>query len=89
VFNSLKADWSRSYLLATPLVAEQMSRLTALRAACSTLASTSYTLHSLLAVAPSSCSQYLAPCDGNGYYHPNSWAKILSEVALESSRLTC
>jgi hypothetical protein len=61
-----------SYLLATLLVAEQMSHLAALLIACSTLTPESYTLRSPLAAAPSSCSQYLAPCDGGGYYHPNS-----------------
>jgi hypothetical protein len=61
-----------SYLLAMSLVAEQMPHLTALLAACSTLALASYTFHSPLATATSSRSQYLAPCDGGVYYHPNS-----------------
>jgi hypothetical protein len=81
MFNSLKADCSRSYILATPPVAEQMPRLAALCAACSTLTPSSCTLHSLLD-ATSSRSQYLAPCDGGRYYHP----KILSEIALELTR---
>jgi hypothetical protein len=51
---------------------EKMSCLAALLAVCSTLAPTSYTLHSTLAVAPSSRLQYLALCDSGGYYHPNS-----------------
>jgi hypothetical protein len=58
-------------------IAEQMPHLAAVLAACSTLAPTSCTLHSPLAAAPSSCLQYLATYDGGGYYHPNSWTKIL------------
>jgi hypothetical protein len=53
VFNSPKADCSRSYLLATPPVAEQMSCPAALLAACSTLAPVSYTFRSPLAAGPS------------------------------------
>jgi hypothetical protein len=88
VFNSLKADCSRLYLLATPPVAEQIPHLTALLAACSTLAPTSCTLRSPSTAAPSSRLQYLAPCDDDKYYNMNSLTKILSEVALESIRLT-
>jgi hypothetical protein len=84
----MKADCSRSYLFAMPHVAKQMPHLIALHAACNTLAHVSYTLCSPLAAALTYRSQYLTPCDTDGYYHPNSWMKILSEVALESSRLT-
>jgi hypothetical protein len=45
-----------------------MSRLAAPLVACSTLTPASCTLHSPLAAAPSSRSQYLAPCDGGEYY---------------------
>jgi hypothetical protein len=79
VFNSLKADCSPSYLLATPPAVEQMPRLAALRVAYSSLATASCTLYSPFTDAPFSCSQYLARCVDGG---------ILSEVALESSRLT-
>jgi hypothetical protein len=58
-------------ILAKVLVAEQMPHLTALTA-YSTLAPASGTLRSSLAAAPSSRLQYLAPCDGGGYYHQNS-----------------
>jgi hypothetical protein len=88
VFNYPKVDCSRSYLLAMPPVAEKMLCPAALLTSCSTLAPTSCALRSSLAAAPSSHSQYLAPYDDGGYNHPNSWMKILSEVALESSQLT-
>jgi hypothetical protein len=54
VFNSTKVDCLQSYLLAMMHVAEQMTRLTTLLAAYSPLAPASGTLHSLLAIAPSS-----------------------------------
>jgi hypothetical protein len=71
-----------------PPVAKQMLRLVTLHAACNTLAPVSYTLCSPLVVAPTYYSQYFTPCDAGGYYHLNSWMKILLEVALESNRLT-
>jgi hypothetical protein len=73
---------------ATPSVADQMPRLAALLTTCSTLAPESCTLCSPLAVVPSSHSQYLAPCDGGGYYYLNYSTKILFELALQLSRLT-
>jgi hypothetical protein len=64
VFNSLKADCSRSYLLALPPVAEPLPHLAALLTACSTHAAVSCTLHSTSSTAASSRRQYPAPCDG-------------------------
>jgi hypothetical protein len=55
-----------------PPFAEEMTRLAAPLATCSTLAHTSYTLRSPLVAALSSHSQYLDLCDGGGYYNPNS-----------------
>jgi hypothetical protein len=55
-----------------PPIAEQMPHLVALLIACSTLATASCTLCSPLSTAPSSRSQYLALCDGGGYYHLNA-----------------
>jgi hypothetical protein len=83
VFNSPKADYSRSILLATPHVAEPLSHLTALLIAYSTRSFASYTLRFASSTVASSQRQYPAPCDGRGYYHWDSWTKILSEVALE------
>jgi hypothetical protein len=71
-----------------PPIAEQMLCLATLLATCSALAPASCTLHSPLATAPSSRSQYFAPCDGSGYYHLNYWTKILYQLALELSPLT-
>jgi hypothetical protein len=88
VLNSLKADCSRSNLLAMPPVAEPLPLLAALLAAYSTRVSTSCTLRYASSTIASSQWQYPATCDGVGYYHSNSWTKILSEVALESSRLS-
>jgi hypothetical protein len=68
-----------------PPVAEPLPRLAAMLAAYSTCAAASYTLYFASSTTASSRQQYPAPCDGGGYYHPNSWMKILSEVALESS----
>jgi hypothetical protein len=61
VFNSLKADCSRSYLLATPLVAEPLSRLAALLTVCSTRVYASCTLHSTTSTAASSRRWVLPP----------------------------
>jgi hypothetical protein len=82
VFNYPKIDCSRSYLLATPPVPKAFPRLAAILTTCSTRASASCTLHSTSSTAASSQQQYPAPCDGGGYYHPNSWMKIISEVAM-------
>jgi hypothetical protein len=71
-----------SYLLATPPIVEHLLHLPTLLTACSAFAPVNCTLHSPLAAAPSSRSQYLALCYGGGYYHPNSERKILAEMAL-------
>jgi hypothetical protein len=81
VFNSPKVDCSRSYLLAMPPVAEPLLRF----AACSTHAYANCTLCSASSTVTSSRRQYPASYDGGRYCHPNSWMKIFSEVALESS----
>jgi hypothetical protein len=85
VFNSPKVDCSRSYLLAMPPVAEPLLCLAALLAACSTHAYASCTLCSASSTVTSSWRQYPASYDDGRYCHPNSWMKIFSEVALESS----
>jgi hypothetical protein len=88
VFNYPKIDCSRSYLLAMPPVPEPFPCLSALLTACSTRASTSYTLRSTSSTAASSRWQYPSPCVGGAYYNLNSWMKIVSEVALELSQLS-
>jgi hypothetical protein len=88
VFNYPKIDYSRSYLLATRPIPEPFPRLGTLVTACSTCAPASCTLHFASSTSASSRRQYPALCDGGGDYHQNSWTKIVSEVALESSRLS-
>jgi hypothetical protein len=89
VFNYPKTDCSQLYLLATPPIPEPFLLVTALLIACSTHASAIGTLHSASSTVASSRRQYPASCDGGGYYHLNSWTKIISKVALESGRLSC